>query len=135
MRKDIEHQEKSSRNRNDIIRNNKKAIILVITCTLLTSVAQVLMKISTKKMDSIASAITSIPLILGLIIYALASVLLIIALRGAELSLVYPFIALSFVWVTLLSIFVFEEHVSPTNLFGIIAIIIGVSLIGRGGRG
>ncbi len=114
--------------------SNTRAIILVITCTLLTSIGQVLMKYSTTGMDSILHAITSIPLIIGLIIYAIASVLLIISLKNADLSLVYPFIALSFVWVSLLSIILFNEYISLINWLGISAIILGVSLIGRGAK-
>lgn len=114
--------------------SNQRAIMVIIACTILTSIGQVLMKYSTSQMNSVLDAITSIPLILGLIIYAIASVLLIISLKNADLSLVYPFIALSFVWVSLLSIVLFNEHISLLNWFGISAIIIGVSLIGRGGK-
>lgn len=111
---------------------DKKAIMLVITCTILTSIGQILFKYSTARMDSFYAIITNIPLILGLIIYLMASVLLIVALRSGHLSVLYPFVALSFVWVTLLSIFLFNEHVATHNWLGIIAIIIGVSLIGMG---
>jgi undecaprenyl phosphate-alpha-L-ara4N flippase subunit ArnE len=114
-------------------KNTRKAIITIIICTLLTAAGQVLMKYSTSGLDNLLDAITNIPLIGGLIIYAVASVLLITALKNAELSIVYPFIALSFVWVTILSIILFNEQVSLINTLGIIAIIIGVSFIGRSG--
>jgi multidrug transporter EmrE-like cation transporter len=112
----------------------KNTIMILLLCTLLTSTGQVLIKYSLDDIHSFMSAIISLPLIFGLVIYALASVLLIVALRNAELSLVYPFISLSFIWVTLFSIFLFHEHVSIINIFGIISIIIGISLIGQGGR-
>ncbi len=121
---------KSSKSRS---RTRYKAIITVITCTLLTAIAQVLLKYATTRMSSVP-IYANIPLIAGLVTYAFASVLLIIALRNADLSLIYPFIALSFIWVALLSIFLFNEHVSLANTLGIISVIIGVSLIGRGGR-
>jgi multidrug transporter EmrE-like cation transporter len=128
------HKKQISKENKKQSNNNRKAIITVIICTLLTSAGQVLMKYSTDGMNSLFAALTSIPLILGIIIYAIASVLLITALKDAELSLVYPFIALSFVWVTLASIILFHEHVSVVNTLGIFSIIIGVSLIGQGGR-
>lgn len=116
------------------IKTSFKAIILVIFCTILTSAGQILWKISTSKIEGfdIISLITNIPLILGFISYALGAILLIYSLKEGELSVIYPFIALSFIWVTLTSIFLFHEHVSLLNWLGITAILIGVSLIGYG---
>src|SRR3989339_322802 len=74
----------------------------------------------------------NIPLWIGFICYGLGSLLMILALKYGDLSLVYPFIALSFVWVNILSIIFFSEHVKILNWLGITAIIIGVSLIGYG---
>lgn len=114
-------------------KNNKLAIILVITCTIFTSVGQILMKSGTERTGSIFEIITNIPLILGFVSYGIGAVLLIISLKYGELSLVYPFIALSFIWVSIASIYLFNEHVSLINWAGLIAIILGVSMIGYGG--
>jgi len=114
------------------IKKDFSAIILVISCTILTSIGQILFKYSTGKLDSFHSIITNLPLIGGFFFYGIASIMLIMALRTGHLSVLYPFIALSFVWVTLLSIFLFGEHVAIHNWLGIAAIIVGVSLIGIG---
>lgn len=114
------------------LRENKKAILLVITCTLFTSIGQILMKIGSARTGSFLEIITNIPLILGFASYGIGAVLLIISLKYGELSLVYPFIALSFIWVSILSIYLFNEHVSLLNWTGLTAILIGVSLIGYG---
>ena len=66
--------------------------------------------------------------------YAIGAMLLIVALRDGELSVLYPIIALSFVWVTLISIFLFHEYVSAYNWVGVAAILLGVSLIGYGSK-
>ncbi len=135
------NRKKIEKNRKKPVNNKKqtkhtsfKAIILVILCTILTSTGQILWKLSTSKIEGfdIISLITNIPLMLGFISYALGAVLLIFALKEGELSVIYPFIALSFIWVTLTSIFLFHEHVSILNWAGITAILIGVSLIGYG---
>jgi uncharacterized membrane protein len=109
-----------------------KSIMLVIICTILTSTGQILFKYSTSNLGSIHSIITNIPLLAGFIFYGLGAIVLILALREGELSILYPFIALSFVWVALLSIQLFGEHVSLINWLGIVGIIFGVSLIGYG---
>jgi len=113
-------------------KNNKMAIILVIICTIFTSVGQILMKLGTAKTGSILEIITNIPLILGFVAYGIGAVLLIISLKYGELSLVYPFIALSFIWVSIASIYLFNEHVSIINWLGLTAILLGVSMIGYG---
>jgi multidrug transporter EmrE-like cation transporter len=109
-----------------------RAIIIVILCTILTSAGQILLKIASKNIDSFYVVITNIPLIIGCILYGAGAILLIIALKYGELSVLYPFIALSFVWVTISSIFIFNEHVTIMNWLGIVSILVGVSLIGRG---
>ena len=107
-----------------------KSILLVIISTILIAIGHVFFKFSVGHLDSIHSIITNIPLILGFVFYALASLMLILALQRGHLSVIYPFIALSFIWVTILSIIIFHEHVYIHNWIGIIAIIVGVSLIG-----
>jgi multidrug transporter EmrE-like cation transporter len=120
--------------------NNKKAahkalkpILLVILCTLFTSSGQILWKLASKNLNSFIGIITNIPLILGFIFYGVGAILLIISLKYGDLSLIYPFIALSFIWVNIASIFIFGEAISIINWMGIISIMLGVSLIGYGG--
>jgi uncharacterized membrane protein len=45
-----------------------------------------------------------------------------------DLSVLYPLIALSYVWVSFLSYFVLKEPVSIVNFIGYAVIIVGVSL-------
>lgn len=111
-----------------------KPIFIVLLCTIFTSLGQVLLKLGSSNTDSIIHILTNANLILGVCSYAIGAILLIIALKYGDLSLIYPFVALSFVWVTLLSIFIFHENVSLINWCGIFVIIIGVSLIGYGSR-
>lgn len=111
-----------------------KPILIVILCTIFTSAGQVLLKIGSKNTGSLIDILTNIYLILGVCSYAVGAILLIIALKYGDLSLVYPFVALSFVWVTLLSILFFHETVGWINWLGILVIIIGVSLIGYGSK-
>ena len=114
--------------------HKSRAIILVILSTLFVSLGQIMMKIGSENTDSLMQIISNIPLILGFIAYGVGALLLIFSLKHGELSLVYPFIALSFIWVTLASIYLFNEHVSLLNWGGLIAIMIGISFIGYGGN-
>jgi uncharacterized membrane protein len=109
-----------------------KAIIMVLICTILTSLGQIFFKLASKNLDSIYHILTNPFLIAGFLVYGLGSILLIFALKNGELSVLYPFVALSFVWVSLLSIVLFGEHVALINWAGIIIILLGVSLLGYG---
>ena len=110
------------------------AILLIVFCTLLTSAGQLLLKIGTQHLVGDLRAIASnYALFAGIILYGLGAVILIIALKHGELSILYPFIALSFIWVMILSIIVLHEQVLPWNWAGVAFILLGVCLIGKGG--
>ena len=113
--------------------SEKTAIIMVIICTLFTSVAQVLYKIGVKNLSfDIMSAITNYPIIGGLALYGVGMIILLIALRGAELTMLYPIMATSYIWVSLMSLFIFHESVGLWRWIGICFIVAGVFYISRG---
>ena len=47
--------------------------------------------------------------------------------------MVYPIITLNYVWVMLLSVFLFNESLNPYKLAGVAAIMLGVIIVGKGG--
>lgn len=119
-----------------------ESIALVAFCTLLGAAAQVLMKIGAERLRTVGpEAILSNPLLVlgnwgvmcGLALYGVFTLLLIFALRDGELSVLYPVIALNYVWVTLLSLLIFHETMNPFKLCGITVIVLGVVVLGRGG--
>jgi drug/metabolite transporter (DMT)-like permease len=57
------------------------------------------------------------------------------ALKHGELSMLYPFVALSFVWVALISWRFFGETITSLKIAGIVAIIAGISFTGLGPGG
>ena len=70
----------------------------------------------------------------GLSLYGLFTLLLIFALRDGELSIIYPVIALNYVWVTILSLIFFNETMNPFKAIGILVIMVGVVILGRGSQ-
>jgi len=73
--------------------------------------------------------ITNYHIITGLCLYACATVLYLVALKEGELSLLYPIIATSYIWVLLFSKYFFDEPVNMINAFGVCIIIVGITLI------
>jgi len=115
--------------------SHRQAILLVFSCTVLGAAAQILMKIGMSHfVPEVAAIVTNVPLIAGYVLYGINTLMLVLALREGELSMLYPIIALTYVWVTLLSYLLLGE---PANLYknlGIVTIVIGVAVLGRGGR-
>jgi drug/metabolite transporter (DMT)-like permease len=109
------------------------AIFLVIFCTLLTASGQIFLKKGANILFT-TSILTNFNLFVGLTFYCTAAVLLIIALKYGELSVLYPIIATSFIWVAILSKIFLGEIISPLKIVAIALIIVGVCFIGRGSR-
>ena len=77
----------------------------------------------------IFSVITNSSIIIGLLLYMLASGLWIVALSQEEVSVVYPLIALGYVVTAVLAKFVFAENLSLFRMAGILLIVAGAYLI------
>ena len=106
------------------------AIFLMIFVTFLTSIAQLFYKIGADRLEfNLISLITNYPLIIGICIYGIAALLFIFSLKHGEVSVLYPIIATSYIWVNLLSKYFLNESLNLYKWLGIIAIFAGVSLI------
>ena len=117
-------------------KTSSTAIILVIICTLFTSTAQVLYKVGANKLDfnDYNSLLTNYYLGGGIILYGIAAILLIYSFKYGELSVVFPMIATSYIWVSIMSIYFFNEAFTLVRGIGIATVIIGVTFIGIGGK-
>jgi drug/metabolite transporter (DMT)-like permease len=112
----------------------RRSILLVCSCTLISAAAQILMKIGVTHFSlNLVGMLTNVPLIAGYSLYGVFTLMMVMALREGELSLIYPIISLSYVWVTVLSYFIFRDHINLFKLVGITAIMGGVTMLGKGG--
>lgn len=112
-----------------------KGVWLVFSCTILGAAAQLFMKIGMAHFQpSLIPILTNVPLIAGYALYGINTLLLVLALRDGELSTLYPIIALTYVWVILISYTVLGEKSNFYKNAGIALIVIGVAVLGRGER-
>jgi uncharacterized membrane protein len=110
-----------------------KAIIIAVIATILMSFSQMLWKIGSSSFDTdFIKLLTNIPLIAGFAIYGFCAVLMVISLRNGELSTIYPIFALSFVFVNILAWLILYENMNVFKWIGVLAIIIGITIIGFG---
>lgn len=108
----------------DSIRKNLKGIIIIIFAAVLTSIGQLLWKISYN---------TNIMyLILGFICYGLGAVCMIIAFRYGSLSVLHPMLSFGYIFALILGQVLLKEQISLMQIIAIIFIIIGVIFIGGG---
>ena len=111
-----------------------QSMALVFCCTVLGAAAQMLMKVGLSHVSQpgIMGYLTSLPLLGGYCLYGLNTVLMVFALRDGELSILYPIIALTYVWVTILSVVLFHETMNFFKLAGVTIVVIGVAVMGKG---
>ena len=116
----------------------RQAALIVACCTLLIAVAQILIKIGANRLSHAGLMATFIgiftipPLFGGYCLYGVFTVLFVYALRHGEVSVLYPIIALGYVWVAILSSVIFHETMNPLKILAIAIIVAGVSILGWG---
>lgn len=107
-------------------------LIIVVGCLIGAYGAILLKKGSAKLKLNLKALIKNKNLILGFVMYGLSSVLYILALRGAELSVLYPLVSLTYVFIAILSKLILKESMGRYKFIGMALIIFGVILIGIG---
>ncbi|MDP6547624.1 MAG: hypothetical protein QF917_01530 [Candidatus Woesearchaeota archaeon] len=111
------------------------AMGVVLFCTLLTSSAQLFYKFGSETLSfDILSIITNVNLIIGILLYVVGGTLLIISLRGGEVTVLYPIFATSYIWVSFLSMYFLNELMSLFKWAGVFTIIAGIIFIGYGSK-
>jgi multidrug transporter EmrE-like cation transporter len=121
--------------------NQTKPLLMVLVCTVIGAAAQVLIKKGTVALgenptmvETAIGIFTTRLLFEGYALLGVSTVLLVLALRHGELSLLYPVITLTYVWVTVLSMMIFHDSMNAYKVAGITTIIAGVAVLGRASR-
>src|SRR6185312_473513 len=129
----------------------RRSFLLVFSCTFIGALAQILLKQGTAQLgehhlhltlsqvarrpelfvEFSLGVLSNAKLFLGYCLYGVMTFLMAAALKGRELSRLYPIIALTYVWVTILSLFLLpDEHLNFFRTIGIGFIVGGVSVLG-----
>ena len=124
----------------DRINDRQRSLILVALQTIMGAVANILIKMGADPsihgmIPTVVRIFTNPLLFTGYALLGLSSILLVLALRKGQLSMLQPVIALTFVWVAILSKFLFHETLSPMRIAGIATVVFGVGLLGFGQNG
>ncbi|MEJ7606267.1 MAG: EamA family transporter [Bryobacteraceae bacterium] len=114
----------------------ERSVLLVFFCTLIGAAAQVLLKLGANSITQLTPVqiLTNPSLFLGYALYGISTMFLVLALRKGQLSLLYPVISLTYVWVTLLSMLIFKESLTIAKGVGLGIVIAGVAVLGKDSR-
>lgn len=118
------------------------AFALVFVSVSLSAIAQTAFKVGVGRVQTGPDAVLWVKalamvlspmVLLGLALYGVGTVLWLFALRQLDLSLAYPFVAMSFVMVAGSGMLFLGEPVQPTRLLGLGLIVLGLLVMARGG--
>jgi len=115
-----------------------QSLLLVLFCTFVNAASQVFIKKGTASlgphpsmMETALGILTHPMLFAGYALLGTSTVLFVLALRRGELSLLYPVLTLGYVWVTILSVVIFQDSMNIFKIAGVATIILGVAVLGR----
>jgi drug/metabolite transporter (DMT)-like permease len=107
-----------------------KVYLIVIFCALLGGIAQILLKQGSKSNGSLWQYVNGYVAI-GLFLYGVAMLVYLWALPQGDVSVLYPILALSYLFVALLSTIFLKESLTIAKLLGSIGIVVSVWVIAR----
>ncbi len=105
-------------------------ILLVAFCALLGAIGQIFFKLASNELSfNLISLLTNWKLISAVSCYGISAILFVIALKHGNLSVLYPIIATSYIWVSIFSILILKETFPLYKWIGVLLIILAVGII------
>ena len=81
-------------------------------------------------LDTIGKAIREPRLWAGLTLFGISSLFWLVVLSRVPLSVAYPFVGISYIFVVGFARFVLHEHVPPARWIGVAVVALGIAIIG-----
>lgn len=112
------------------------AIALIITTTVFTTMAQYFFKLGSEAsiVLSYPEILSLWPIVAGFASYGIGAVLMILAFKGGEVTVLYPIVATSYAWVVIMSYFAFGEALTILKLIGAFVLIVGITFVAVGSK-
>lgn len=107
------------------------SILLVLLASIIGAFGAIFLKKGSKGFSlNIIDLIKNRSIVTGIILYGLSAIMFVSALRYGELSILYPLVSTTYVWVALFSVRILKERMNQYKWLGIVLIVIGVLTIG-----
>jgi multidrug transporter EmrE-like cation transporter len=109
-------------------------MLLVLFGSVIGSFGAVFLKLGAAELRHGFHRIFNIRLAAGVFLYLLSSVFFVMGLRHGELSVLYPLVALGYVWTLFWSRLFFQEAFTRQKFMGLGLILLGVLFVGIGSK-
>jgi len=103
----------------------------MLCCAVFAAVGQLFFKLGAMVLPAI---FTNWQLVVGFSTYGIGLLFFLLAMRGGEVSVLYPVLATSYVWTNILATIYLGESITLLKWIGSLGIVIGISFIGFGGK-
>ena len=107
------------------------AIGLMVCCSFFTALGQLFFK---RGAILLPAVFTNWQLIAGFASLGVGMIFFVLAMRGGEVSALYPVLATSYLWVNIFAMVFLNEHIVFLKWVGTASIVMGISFIGVGSR-
>jgi len=109
------------------------SMLLVLTASFIGSFGAVLLKAGASRLGlGLRQLVCNYRLGLGVALFLLSSYFFVLGVRRGELSVLYPLVSLSYVWTMIWSRLFFAEPITRGKLWGLLLILLGITLISLG---
>ena len=105
------------------------ALTAVIIATIIGAYGALFFKKSSGSFKFDLSLLKNYNLIIGFVLYGISSLFYMASLKGGDLSILYPLVSLSYIWILLLSHKYLSEKITTNKIIGIALIIVGIVVI------
>ncbi|MBW2995473.1 hypothetical protein KY312_03895 [Candidatus Woesearchaeota archaeon] len=106
---------------------------VIISCSFIGAIGQYFFKKASATISfNILNFIKNKYVYFGIGIYSIGTVIWLLILPYGDLSVIYPFVAIVYIWVALVSKKFLNEKMNIWKWLGILSIVLGVALVGLG---
>jgi drug/metabolite transporter (DMT)-like permease len=109
-----------------------RSMLLVLGASVVGSFGAVFLKFGAAKVTRNPLSFLNPQLALGVTLYLGSSVFYFLAIRGGQLSILYPLVSLGYIWTMVWARIFFKESFTRQKIMGLGLILIGVVLVGMG---
>jgi multidrug transporter EmrE-like cation transporter len=109
-----------------------RSIVLVFLAGIVGSFGAVFLKLGALRLNHSVLSFVNSRLIFGVALYLGSTVIYLSALKGGELSVLYPMVSLGYIWTLVWSKVFFKEAITGYKFVGLALIVVGVVLVGLG---
>jgi len=109
-----------------------RSMLMVFFAGIIGSFGAVFLKLGAARLNQSILSFANARLVWGVGLYLGSSVVYTLALRGGQLSVLYPMVSLGYIWTLLWSRLFFQEPLTRQKFLGLGLILVGVFFVGLG---